>query len=164
MAYVPIYHKVIVFIFWLISIIIKYQNTKTNIIFIWAKVTNSCLSYQWEFVLMFGSLCFRLVVSSFWLSCLHSVSLLLEKRSCWEGGNRCVHRLMERTGWWVIERRHCKYNPFIEFVRLSYNNNLLLLAGSSTQAVVILIALKPNYSTLFRFPLIIGKWKTHKLL
>lgn len=150
--------------FWLISIITKKQNTKTNIIFIWAKVTNSGLSHQWEFVLMFGSLCFRLVVSSFWFSCLHSVILLLEKRSCWEGGNICVHRLMEWTGWLVTERRHCKYNPFIEFVRLSYINKLLLLAGSSTQAVVILIALKPSYSTLFRFPLIIGKWETHKLL
>lgn len=142
----------------------KKQNTNNNIIFIWAKVTNSGLSHQWEFVLMFGSLCFRLVVSSFWLSCLHSVSLLLKKRSCWDGGNKCVHRLMEWTEWLVAERRHFKCNPFIEFVRLSYSNNLLLLAENSTQAVVILIALKPSYSTLFRFHLIIGKWETHKLL
>lgn len=158
MVYVPIYH----YFFININnnkITKKKTNTKT-IIFIW----NSGLSHQWEFVLMFGSLCFRLVVSFFWLSCLHSVSLLLENRSCWEGGNRCVHRSMELTRWLVTERRHCKYNPLIEFVRLSFINNLLLLAGSSTQAVVILIALNPSYSTLFRFPLIIGKWETHTFL
>lgn len=147
MVYEPIYHRDS--IYFLINInnnIITKKPTQNNIVFVWAKVANSGLSHRWEFVLMFGSLCFRVVVSSFWLSCLHSVSLLLEKRSCWEGGYRCVHRLVEQTGWLVTERRHCKYNPFTEFVRLSYTKNLLLLAGSSTQATVIFIALKLNYS------------------
>lgn len=59
--------------------------------------------------------------------------------------------MMERTP----KARPCKYNPFIEFVRLSYTNNLLLISGSSTQAVVILTALKPSYSDPFPFSLIV---------
>lgn len=59
--------------------------TKPNVIFIWAEVTGSSLSHRGELVFVPGSLCFRLVVSSFGLWCLYSVSLLLEERSCCEG-------------------------------------------------------------------------------
>lgn len=104
--------------------IIKNKNEKQpNIFLIWAEVTGSGLSHQWVFVLVSGSLRFRLVVSPFWLWCLRSISLLLERRSCWEGGDRSVDRLMEWTWWLVIERtaKVITYedNPFIAFVTLS---------------------------------------------
>lgn len=52
-------------------------------------------------MLMSGSLCFRLVVTSFWLRCLYFVSLLLEERCCWEGRQQMWGQMNGR-GWVII--------------------------------------------------------------
>lgn len=50
---------------------------------------------------MSGSLCFRLVVTSFWLRCLYFISLLLEERCCWEGRQQMWGQMNGR-GWVII--------------------------------------------------------------
>lgn len=50
---------------------------------------------------MSGSLCFRLVVTSFWLRCLYFISLLLEERCCWKERQQMWGQMNGR-GWVII--------------------------------------------------------------